>query len=1154
MFDKFDCVVMLTMSNWHTEPRSNRFHYASRFSKVLPTFFVQFDNDNDEITIEKTEYANLSIVHVPKKLCEYTNYKDMVEGSEYDDSKLYELERIIKKIGGKRWLIWNYNPYVSKLLSSWDMHFRVHHATEIYLVREPLFSHTNFEEDYLRMSMHLRKTFQYIDLVIPVSSGVIETINSFFDYKGEVLPLFNGCDDKFWINPKIYQKTSATTSIKNKNKKNSLSNRKQKTIFYQGAINNRLDYILLNYVASELPNWRFVFCGQKNGIEQNIEANNFFSKPNVEYLGNLAPEKIRKEAGDSDVAIIPFRDAYILRKSLPLKAYEYVACGLPVVTTMVDDLCNKEDIFHVVMNKEKFVEAIRKSAKTRYNEKFLEKRLLEARKNSYDSKFKELGSYFKNKCRDITDNKKLNILVLYCDKSTSNRGLRKSLESIKDHSKHEVFFLPATTWGQQPPYPYTTNRDAEQSLREEYGEGKQSVWNFNMFDAVVVHYSVRLTFDFIFSDFVARNLHAYKGAKLLYLQDEYEKTEMARKWMDILEFDVIYTCVPEPYIDTIYPKKRFQNTQFKNVLTGYVTADLLSKEVVPLHKRRLAIAYRGRKLSHRYGMLGYEKRLIGIKMKEYANNHNIPVDIEWDDKHRIYDGWLEFLSSARVTLATESGSNMFDFDGNLQKKAIEWSDVSFEEAYEEYFETYDDTIKMAQVSPKIFEAISLKTALVCFEGEYSGVIKPNLHYIPLKKDFSNIESVFNKIMDDDLLKRMTERAYKDIILSNEWSIEENVSGLMADIESLCSLKGSYEIITAPIAIKMNNKIIPLQRTSAASFLLNNTPFNLSDFRQEFLVAFEGISISSKAVSNKAIENSLLYNDMIKYSAYDQYGNYDYTLRETRLDALLNSKFNLTNQTSSSHNTLIPDSGQTTNAQVANSALPTSINSKPTVINTPEVIKPKIIRELENILNLRRYKKLKHELDVKLSDEALSLSKKTAYTNHILDFFATVPSGNDDDVAHTLVKITEFYKSNLAEYDIEYLYLLEFILRREKFYDLHANYIKFSMDTLMSKEVKFFESRLYFAIYYYFQLYYKDEKMLIVQKEVNSSSDNLYKRMIKFVLSQANYLRDYDKNNNVDNSYMIKLFADLSKPSIKQNLKKTIIASGIRGAFSKLKKK
>jgi hypothetical protein len=74
----------------------------------------------------------------------------------------------------------------------------------------------------------------------------------------------------------------------------------------------------------------------------------------------------------------------------------------------------------------------------------------------------------------------------------------------------------------------------------------------------------------------------------------------------------------------------------------------------------------------------------------------------------------------------------------------------------------------------MFEAISFKTALVLFEGEYSGVLQPLVHYIPLKKDFSNVDDVLSRLKCDDYLQELTDRAYSDIIGSDRFSYKSFV--------------------------------------------------------------------------------------------------------------------------------------------------------------------------------------------------------------------------------------------------------------------------------------------------------------------------------------------------------------------------------------------
>ena len=57
---------MLTWSDWDNEPRSNRYHYTTRFAKVVPTFFLQHRSD-DKTAIRvraQMDAGDLSIVDV----------------------------------------------------------------------------------------------------------------------------------------------------------------------------------------------------------------------------------------------------------------------------------------------------------------------------------------------------------------------------------------------------------------------------------------------------------------------------------------------------------------------------------------------------------------------------------------------------------------------------------------------------------------------------------------------------------------------------------------------------------------------------------------------------------------------------------------------------------------------------------------------------------------------------------------------------------------------------------------------------------------------------------------------------------------------------------------------------------------------------------
>lgn len=353
--------------------------------------------------------------------------------------------------------------------------------------------------------------------------------------------------------------------------------------------------------------------------------------------------------------------------------------------------------------------------------------------------------------------KKLKILVLYDEAATQTATVIEHLQAFQLHSAGPVFFARAV-------------------------RGAPLAVDLACFDLVIVHYSVRLTFPAFISAEYAAALAAYQGLKVLFIQDEYEATEQSRTWMEKLGFQLVFTCVPQQYVEEIYPKSRFPNTDFLTTLTGFVP-DRFEKlrATRPLRERQTVLAYRGRALPYWYGVMGQDKQYIGVRMRELCEQRGVPCDIEWDDKKRIYgEAWYEFVGGARATLGTESGANVFDFHGDI-RRSIEAElaknpSFSFEEASARFLAAHEGRVRMNQVSPRIFEAVALKTALVLFEGEYSGVVQPWTHYLPLKKDFSNADEIFAKLADLDGLQVMVDRAFMDVIESRKFSYGAAVAG------------------------------------------------------------------------------------------------------------------------------------------------------------------------------------------------------------------------------------------------------------------------------------------------------------------------------------------------------------------------------------------
>ncbi len=301
-------------------------------------------------------------------------------------------------------------------------------------------------------------------------------------------------------------------------------------------------------------------------------------------------------------------------------------------------------------------------------------------------------------------------------------------------------------------------------------------FNLDEFDAVFQSYCVRLPIDNYVSPDYIEKMKSFRGVKLLAAQDEYENTNKLKTAIQSIGFDVFFTNASARLAERLDPREEFPNTEFITVLTGYVPEALEKGAVapIPLRERPIHIGYRCRLLPAYYGRLGFEKFEIGRRMRELCEARGIPHDIEWSDEKRLYgDAWYEFTGSCRANLGSETGSNVFDLDGSIRAQyealtAARGAPVPFKE-----FCVYTDPIEanfdIGQVSPRIFEAAALSTPLILFSGRYLNLIAPDEHYIELKKDFSNVDAVLERLQDVDGLERMAERTYRHLVSSGEYA-------------------------------------------------------------------------------------------------------------------------------------------------------------------------------------------------------------------------------------------------------------------------------------------------------------------------------------------------------------------------------------------------
>jgi hypothetical protein len=291
--------------------------------------------------------------------------------------------------------------------------------------------------------------------------------------------------------------------------------------------------------------------------------------------------------------------------------------------------------------------------------------------------------------------------------------------------------------------------------------------DFDRFDVVVIHYSLVICNDQYVSATLRARLRASRALKAVFIQDEYRHVDRTIAALCEIDVGVLFTCMPDKSIEQVYSEVRLPGVRKVNVLTGYVQPDLHHRSVKPLNLRNIDVGYRARKVPAWLGDLGQDKWEIGQRFAAEARSLGLTCDISYREEERLYgDAWIRFVSSCKAILGVESGSSVFDFSGAIQA-AVEHDVaanplVTYEELKRRHFATVDGLIDQRQISPRCFEAAALRTLMILYEGDYSGLMEPWRHYVPLAKDHSNMTDVVATLRDNERSQAIVDRAYKEV--------------------------------------------------------------------------------------------------------------------------------------------------------------------------------------------------------------------------------------------------------------------------------------------------------------------------------------------------------------------------------------------------------
>lgn len=149
---------------------------------------------------------------------------------------------------------------------------------------------------------------------------------------------------------------------------------------YVGVVYDQIHYDLLKYAARQRPKWTFVHIGPYR-----IAGDYFADCPNVRLLHFKPKAELPAYISGFDAAVCLFRQNDFTRMVNPLKVYEYLAMGVPVVSTPMAEIEHLSEVVRFEREPERFVSALERAMAERHDPQLQAKRVAFARSHSFDA-------------------------------------------------------------------------------------------------------------------------------------------------------------------------------------------------------------------------------------------------------------------------------------------------------------------------------------------------------------------------------------------------------------------------------------------------------------------------------------------------------------------------------------------------------------------------------------------------------------------------------------------------------------------------------------------------------------------------------------------------------------------------------------------------
>ena len=348
-------IVIISISDWEGPKRIRQYlseELARQGNRVL---FVESQYTLSKFIKKPSSSRAFRFLQGPRRLAENLHllatfpfipggeFSPFISRTNWNIERTF-LRRALKRLGFRNPVLWmfayNAKPLIGKLGESLSLYF-CNDAFSL-LVDSKTLQHrvAALEQDLL----------QEVDIVFTVSDKLSQEKSQFHS---SVHTIYHGVDIKLFQQSIDIAGATRPADLPTKSP----------IIGYSGVIRYMLDLEMIGFLADRQPGWSFVLVGPVTESRADFysQIEELKRRPNVHFLGSKRPEELPPYINAFDVCLLPYVQGEVSSYySAPLKFYEYLAAGKPVVSTVGPRQYDRD----VVLNcstKEEVLEAIQEA-------------------------------------------------------------------------------------------------------------------------------------------------------------------------------------------------------------------------------------------------------------------------------------------------------------------------------------------------------------------------------------------------------------------------------------------------------------------------------------------------------------------------------------------------------------------------------------------------------------------------------------------------------------------------------------------------------------------------------------------------------------------------------------------------------------------------